>query len=823
MGSINLLTLFVTLALSSKAFDKGVEDAKGKSSGLADKIKSGFGTAVKAIGAAIVAATTAVAAGIAKLTQASLASYGEYEQLVGGVKTLFGTEASTLEEYAASIGKTSGEALKEYRNLNLAQSIVFENAKNAYKDVQMSANDYMNTVTSFAASLIQGLGGDTVAAADKANLAITDMADNANKMGTAMESIQNAYQGFAKQNYTMLDNLKLGYGGTKTEMERLLKDAEALQKQNGITAEYSIQNFADIVEAIHVVQTEMGITGTSAKEAGSTIQGSLAMVKALADENADLPDQISKLADSIDTAVNGNILPRIQQILPSIASGIQMLVQGLAPMLPGMINTLLPTLSTSLIALVGSLVTVLPQLTNTAVNILKQLVNAVVSVLPGVLSTLASAATELLLDIVSVVGDILPELVDTVINIATDLIQKIADALPDLLPELVQAIMDALIMLIDDAPALLDAAIALIKGLAEGLLNSIPVLLDALPALIESIINFIVGAIPELILLGVQIVGAVVDALPQIISSLVAALPQIIQALIDGLFQGHDAFVLAGIDLFIALIEDLPDIILQLVDAIPQIIGALIDGLRESFPKIVAAGFTLLMGIIERLPDFLMKLGEAVVKIVAAIITALKNRLYLIADQGVKLFEQLIRDLPKAIQTITSKVPQVISGIVNKFREGWNNMKQVGKNLIEGVGEGIMSAANALYERVKSVVSKIKGFFTGKSGFDTHSPSKWSQKVFENVMAGSILGTERGAAGLETAMQDAVERAKNSFDMGAITYAPAVQSGRVGDININVEVTTAGINSEMDAENVGRIIGEKAARQIRYRGGVSFA
>lgn len=212
VGSINLLTLFVTLALTSKGFDKGVEDAKEKSSGLADKIKSGFGTAVKAIGAAIVAATTAVAAGVAKLTQASLASYGEYEQLVGGVKTLFGTEASSLEEFAASIGKTSGEALKEYRNLNLAQSIVFENAKNAYKDVQMSANDYMNTVTSFAASLIQGLSGDTVAAADKANLAITDMADNANKMGTAMESIQNAYSGFSKSNFTMLDNLNI-FGG----------------------------------------------------------------------------------------------------------------------------------------------------------------------------------------------------------------------------------------------------------------------------------------------------------------------------------------------------------------------------------------------------------------------------------------------------------------------------------------------------------------------------------------------------------------------------------------------------------------------------------
>lgn len=203
MGSINLLTLFVTLALSSKAFDKGVEDAKGKSSGLADKIKSGFGIAMKAIGAAVVAAITAVAAGIAKITQASVASYGEYEQLVGGVKTLFGTEAESLKEYAASIGQTVDEAKDKYNSLINAQSEIFSKAQDAYKNVQMSANDYMNTVTSFAASLIQGLGGDTEKAAEKADLAITDMADNANKMGTAMESIQNAYQGFSKQNYTI--------------------------------------------------------------------------------------------------------------------------------------------------------------------------------------------------------------------------------------------------------------------------------------------------------------------------------------------------------------------------------------------------------------------------------------------------------------------------------------------------------------------------------------------------------------------------------------------------------------------------------------------
>lgn len=269
--------------------------------------------------------------------------------------------------------------------------------------------------------------------------------------------------------------------------------------------------------------------------------------------------------------------------------------------------------------------------------------------------------------------------------------------------------------------------------------------------------------------------------------------------------------------------QNLDDIIAQIVVAIPDIIDGIIGALTDSTPRLIEAGFELFMALVTNLPEIIMGILTALSKLIAAIIQAIPTYFMKIAQQGVKLFESLVTNLPQAIQTIKRRIPEVISGIVSKFKEGWNNMKQVGKNLIEGVGEGIMSAANALYERVKSVVSKIKGFFTGKSGFDTHSPSKWSQKVFENVMAGSILGTERGAAGLETAMQDAVERAKNSFDMGAITYAPAVQSGRVGDINVNVEVTTAGINSEMDAENVGRIIGEKAARQIRYRGGVSFA
>lgn len=828
VGSINLLTLFVTLAMSSKAFDKGVESAKKKSDGFADKLKDGFGKAIKAVGRAVVAATTAVAAGIAKITQASVASYGEYEQLVGGVKTLFGTEAGSLEEYAASIGQTVDEAKDKYSSLINAQSEIFSKAQDAYKNVQMSANDYMNTVTSFAASLIQGLGGDTEKAAEKADLAITDMADNANKMGTAMESIQNAYQGFAKQNYTMLDNLKLGYGGTKTEMERLLKDAEALQKQNGITAEYSIQNFADIVEAIHVVQTEMGITGTSAKEAGSTIQGSLAMVKAqwqnlltaFADENANLSDQINRFTDAITTAA-GNIVPRIQQILPSIVNGLQMLISSLAPMIPEMIKTLLPAVTDAVFGIFDSLAALVPKATRTILHSLVDIAISIGEKVPELIQTLIDGAG----DFWEIISDSLLGLIPYTIDAVSAIIQSIAEAMPQLIESLLSAVIfDAFESIFDEsADTLLQSALNLLLGIAQGLINFIPKAIQWLPQLINEIISFLLGAIPQIAQTGIQLLSALVEAMPEIISAIVEALPELITGIVDAIIEFVPEIVMAGVELLSALMQNLDEIIAQIVVAIPDIIDGILGALYDAIPQLIEAGFELFMALVTKLPEIIMGNLTALSKLIAAIIQAIPTYFMKVAQQGVKLFESLVTNLPQAIQTIKRRIPEVISGIVSKFKEGWNNMKQVGKNLIEGVGEGIMSAANALYERVKGVVSKIKGFFTGKSGFDTHSPSKWSQKVFENVMAGSILGTERGAAGLETAMQDAVERAKNSFDMGAITYAPAVQSGRVGDINVSVEVTTAGINSEMDAENVGRIIGEKAARQIRYRGGVSFA
>ena len=295
---MNLLDLFVKISVDDSGVDKGLSDTSIKAESLASKLKGGLATAAKVGAAAVGAASTAIVA----LTKSAIDNYGEYEQLVGGVETLFKTSADTVMQYAS----------------------------NAYQTAGMSANEYMTTVTAFSASLLQSMGNDTDAAAEKANLAITDMSDNANKMGSSMESIQNAYSGFAKQNYTMLDNLKLGYGGTKEEMQRLLDDANALNAAQGNYTNYTIDSYADIVDAIHTVQTEMGITGTTQLEASTTIQGSISSMKAaydnfitgLGDQNADIAELSTNLLSSAVTVAE-NILPVVETVLNNIGTFVQ--------------------------------------------------------------------------------------------------------------------------------------------------------------------------------------------------------------------------------------------------------------------------------------------------------------------------------------------------------------------------------------------------------------------------------------------------------------------------------------------------------------------
>ena len=362
---MNLLDLFVKISVDDGDVDKGFSETSSKAETLAGKLKGGLATAAKVGGAAIAAAGAAAVA----ITKQAVENYGEYEQLVGGVETLFKSSADTVMQYAA----------------------------NAYQTAGMSANEYMTTVTAFSASLLQSMGNDTDAAAEKANLAITDMSDNANKMGSSMESIQNAYSGFAKQNYTMLDNLKLGYGGTKEEMQRLLDDANALNAAQGNYTNYTIDSYADIVDAIHTVQTEMGITGTTQLEASTTIQGSIASMKAaydnfitgLGDENADMAELITNFLGSTVTVAE-NLLPVVERVLENIGVVVQEKGPEMIEKFVGYAVEGLPQIielgMKMVMAIVSGLAENLPQIVQSVLDMMATIVKTFVSSLPDIVN-----------------------------------------------------------------------------------------------------------------------------------------------------------------------------------------------------------------------------------------------------------------------------------------------------------------------------------------------------------------------------------------------------------------------------------------------------
>ena len=390
-----LFDLQAVIRLDSDNFENGVKKAEKSGSSLATSLKSGLATAAKVGAAAVGAAATAIGA----LTTAAVNNYAEYEQLVGGIETLFNKSADTVMGYA----------------------------ENAYKTAGLSANEYMSTVTSFSASLLQSLDGDTKAAASAADMAITDMADNANKMGTSMEMIQNAYQGFAKQNYTMLDNLKLGYGGTKEEMERLLADAEKLSGQ-----EYDISSYADIVDAIHVVQTEMGITGTTAKEAATTIQGSTASMKSawanlvtgLADDSADFDTLMSNFVDSVVT-VGENIIPRIQTTIQGVTQLVSAASATIVPLVVDALIENLPSMMSAGVDLVLALVDGildgenLPKVIESGVQLIIALAVGLIKAIPKLLAAVPKIVGAV---VIGIANSLAP-----VVQAGRDFVEKVKD------------------------------------------------------------------------------------------------------------------------------------------------------------------------------------------------------------------------------------------------------------------------------------------------------------------------------------------------------------------------------------------------------------
>ena len=596
---------------------------------------------------------------LANLGKSALDSVGQLEQNVGGVETLFGDAADA----------------------------VIASADRAYQTAGMSANDYMSTVTSFSASLLQSLGGNTEEAAKVADMAIIDMADNANKMGTSMDMIQNAYQGFAKQNYTMLDNLKLGYGGTKTEMERLLADAEKL---TGV--KYDINNLNDVYQAIHAVQEEMGITDTTAKEAASTLEGSMASAKAAWDNFMNGSGDADQLADAFATAAD-NIVKNLAEIIPRFAETLPALGGAIIAQIPGLVAAIVPAVLSA------------------GQSVLKQLQDAVLDF------DFAGTADKVVRMITGFIeGDGLGSLLDTLVTIFTGIVNGISSMLPSLLPALIELISYVVTSLLDQLPAILDCALELILGLAQGILAALPVLIEALPEVISSIVEFLISAVPQIIDAGIELLMALVDALPVIIDALVDALPQIIRATVTALIAAAPQIAKAGIKLLGALIEAIPVIVVELAEAVPDIVTAIIDVLAELpgligevFAEIVTDlvewGQQMLSNASMAMSNMLSQVNSIIQELPGKIWTHLVNAVNKVIAWG----QQMVSNASTAASNMLSKVSGIIQELPGKI---WTHLVNT-VNKVVAWGQQMVSnastAASNMLSKVSSTLQQLPG------------------------------------------------------------------------------------------------------------------
>lgn len=713
-----------------------LEELVVKITGETSGLKNAMSSAVSAVGKFSAAAVAAGATAAAAITKSAVESYADYEQLVGGVETLFKDSAGIVQEYAANAFQTAG----------------------------LSANDYMETVTGFSASLLQSVGGDTEEAARIADMAITDMADNANKMGTSMESIQNAYQGFAKQNYTMLDNLKLGYGGTKEEMKRLLEDAEKL---SGI--HYDISNLNDVYSAIHVIQEELDITGTTAKEASTTIQGSAAAMKAawqnmlvgIADENADFDTLINNLVESVST-FGENILPRIEIAL----KGVGKLISGLAPViveaLPNLLNTILPEFINAVMSIVDSIIAVLPELLPTlidaAVDILMQLIEALAENLP----TIIEAILEGLNQIIEAITENLPTIIEAVVNCLV----QISEAISEHLPELTQALVEGLIIIvqaiIDNLPQFLEAFLTLVLSFVEAIVQALPQIIEALPQLINGIIDFLIEAIPMLIDAYIQLMTALIEALPDIIAAISEALPELIDGIIDGILTLLPEIIECGIQLFIALIENIGEIISGIAKALPDLINCIVQAILEHLPEIIECGVKLFVALVENLPQILIEILKAVAEILSSILGAINDGFENMAEAGLNLVKGLWQGIKDAAGWLKDKISGWVDDVMSAIKGFFGIASpskltaEDGKYLAMGLGKGITDNIKYATDAVKDMGTAVEAAFNP----NLEVPEVESDMGLSNVrLRASITPTLTDATGLEIDSQNKLEAA----------------------------------------------------------------
>ena len=722
--AVNLGTAVGYLDLDTSKFQKGFRQAEStvsgfsKKSGKINSVLGGIGSAAKkaavAVGAGVASSATAIGVLAKKATQ----SYSTYQQMTGGIETLFGAQGMSLKEYASSVGKTVNECKGQYEMLQRAQSTVMKNAEEAYKTAGLSANEYMETVTSFAASLKQSTKNEEEAA-KSANQAVIDMSDNANKMGTSMELIQNAYQGFAKQNYTMLDNLKLGYGGTKEEMQRLLEDAE---KISGI--HYDISNLNDVYNAIHVIQTELGITGTTAKEASTTIEGSANAMKAswenlltgMGDKQANMNELVKNFADSAKTYIQ-NLIPVFTQAIKSIGEVIKQLAPILAKELPGIIESLLP----ALISAAGTLVA------------------GLVAQLPTILKVLYDAITEALDTIGHQIAERIPALSFIFENLSTVIKVVVAGFVAFKAAMMISSVIQAV-----------STAMSALTGVTKAM------------TIAQKALNLVMSANP--IMLVVTLIATLVAALitayqtsdkfRNAVNKAFSAVKNFVGGVVKSLVKFFTQDIPNGFKAAINAAKEFPAKVISFMKDLPAKIGKIIGTVLGNIAKWA-------VNMVQKGREAGQKFTNAVVNFIKGLPSKIFNFLQKIITNVTKFAKEFPEKAKKAASDFAKMLIDGVKGLPKK-------MLEIGKNIIDGIVNGIKNA----WSNAKKAVSDFAGGIVNgfKSALGIHSPSKvMKDQVGVQIANGVIEGvkSKRDEAKKTAAQlsQDIVNAAEKKLDV----------------------------------------------------------
>lgn len=809
------------LGLDSSAYDKGLDKAEGKASSFL----SGIGNVAKVGAAAVGAAATAIGA----LTKASVDSYGEYEQLVGGVQKLYGNMGMGLDEYAKMQGKSVGEVKGEWQDLEKAQSIVLENASNAYKNAGMDMNTYMSTATSFSAALINSLGGDTVKAAEQTDVAMRAISDNWNTFGGDIQMIQNAYQGFAKQNYTMLDNLKLGYGGTKDEMSRLIDDANEYAASIGEASDLSINSFSDIVTAIDLIQKKQNIAGTTAREAGTTIQGSLGMTKAawenlkvsFSDPDADIGARIDQFVEAASVALN-NLVPVISRALSGVG---QLVAEGLPLLLTSvtdMINNFLPDLlgtATDVVIEIGkalpglakAIFDAIPSIFDTIVSTIKEhtsdlsgggadMIDSLITGIQEGMSNGVAAMSEFVTQIATAIQENLPTLIETAAEILTTLmngfsentttliemgatlITSILDGVVTSLPTLLMTATEMITSLVntitENLPTLLDLGVEILNGIANGIIENLPLLLESAGEIITSLLNGIVELLPGLLEAGVEIITNLVNGISENLPTIIDTALEIIQSLVEGLLENLPEIISAGIELLTGLIDGLGQAIPNLIAELPEIISAIWDTITNI--DWFTLGSNILTALINGLVSLGASLGSALLNILGTARETIKNIDWLAV--GKNIISAIVNGIAGAIVLVVTGIGKLYTAIKNELAE--SKFLQTGASIINGIGQGIMN-------------------FIGRA-------REWGKDMLDNFISGikdKISAVVETVKGVASKIKDLIgfsepeEGPLSNFH----TYAPDMMDLFIKGIKDNEDKLHAQIASSFDFGTVGKI------------------